>query len=348
MPACRGARSREKWPAMIPATPLPTPDWQVLLAAAVRDPRELLRQLGLTQHPALDADFDPNFPLRAPTPWIARMQHGNPNDPLLLQTLPLRRELDEVVGFNADPVGDLEAARGHGLLQKYRGRALLLTTAACAIHCRYCFRRAFPYQDYSLSPQALQDLQTELSVDPSLHELILSGGDPLALSTPRLRKLIETLHTVPHLQTLRIHTRLPVVIPQRIDTELLQLLEQASQRWRVVVVLHVNHAQEIDEVFAGAIHALRQLPITLLNQTVLLRGINDHSESLTKLSQALHQLHVLPYYLHQLDRVTGAAHFAVPDAEAQALHCELRSQLPGYLVPRLVREIPGAPNKTPL
>jgi EF-P beta-lysylation protein EpmB len=348
MPACRDARSREKWLAMIPATPLPTPDWQAILAEAIRDPRELLRQLGLAQHPALDVDFDPSFPLRAPAPWVARMQHGNPNDPLLLQTLPLRRELDEVVGFSADPVGDLEAARGHGLLQKYHGRALLLTTAACAIHCRYCFRRAFPYQDYSLSPQALQDLQTELNADPSLHELILSGGDPLALSTPRLRKLIETLRTVPHLQTLRIHTRLPVVIPQRIDTELLQLLEQASQRWRVVIVLHVNHAQEIDEVFAGAIHALRQLPVTLLNQTVLLRGINDKVEQLLELSHALHQLYILPYYLHQLDHVTGAAHFSVPDAAAQALHSALLSQLPGYLVPRLVREISGAANKMPL
>ena len=333
---------------MIPATPLPTPDWQSILAAAVRDPLELLDQLGLTQHPALDTDFDPSFPLRAPAPWIARMQYGNPNDPLLLQTLPLRSELDPVVGFSADPVGDLDAARGHGLLQKYHGRALLLTTAACAIHCRYCFRRAFPYQDYSLSPQTLNDLHAELYADPSLHELILSGGDPLALSTSRLHKLIEALHGVPHLQTLRMHTRLPVVLPQRIDAELMQLLEQASRRWRVVMVLHVNHAQEIDQIFADAVHTLRQLPITLLNQTVLLRGINDKPESLIELSHSLHRQHVLPYYLHQLDQVTGAAHFAVPDTEAQALHREMRSQLPGYLVPRLVREVPGASNKTPL
>jgi EF-P beta-lysylation protein EpmB len=332
---------------MIPATPLPTPDWQAVLAAAVRDPHELLRQLGLDPH-SLDVDFDPGFPLRAPAPWVARMQYGNPRDPLLLQTLPLQRELEDVVGFSADPVGDLDAARGQGLLQKYSGRALLLTTAACAIHCRYCFRRAFPYQDYSLSPQALNTLRAELCNDSSLHELILSGGDPLAMSNLRLRDLFETLHGVPHLQTLRIHTRLPVVIPQRIDSEFLQLLETASQRWRIVVVLHVNHAQEIDALFTDTIQVLRRKPVTLLNQTVLLHGINDSAEQLVDLSHALHRLHVLPYYLHQLDRVTGAAHFSVPDAEAQSLHRAMQSELPGYLVPRLVREVPGAANKTPL
>lgn len=333
---------------MIPATPLPTPDWQVLLAEAVRDPGELLQRLGLNRRLALETDMNPDFPLRAPAPWIARMQPGNPKDPLLLQTLPLRRERDAVVGFDADPVGDLNAARGQGLLQKYAGRALLLTTAACAIHCRYCFRRAFPYQDYSLSPHALDALQYELNADTSLHELILSGGDPLALSTSRLHKLTEALEPIAHLQTLRIHTRLPVILPQRIDAAFLHWLEQASQRWRIVMVVHINHAQEIDATLMHAMQPLQRLPITLLNQTVLLREINDRCEALVDLSHALHRMQVLPYYLHQLDRVQGAAHFAVSDEEAQRLHAALRAQLPGYLVPRLVREIPGAPSKTPL
>ncbi len=332
---------------MIPATLLSTPDWQTALAQAVRDPRILLQQLGLT--PAqIAVDFDPDFPLRAPTPWIARMQPGNPQDPLLLQTLPLLQEREAVSGFSSDPVGDLPALRGKGLLQKYAGRALLLTTAACAIHCRYCFRRAFPYSDHSLNPAALEALPQELATDPSIHELILSGGDPLALSTPRLQELLQRLEAVPHLQTLRIHTRLPVVIPQRVDSGLVSLLARAAQHWRVVIVLHTNHAQEMDTTLAEAIATLRTLPVTLLNQTVLLRGINDSVEALLALSHALHQQHVLPYYLHQLDRVTGAAHFACSDSAAKALHQELCTRLPGYLVPRLVQELPGAPNKTPL
>jgi L-lysine 2,3-aminomutase len=323
------------------------PLWRDELARAVRDPAELLRLLDLPQEllaPAQRAAAD--FPLRVPRPFLARMRRGDPQDPLLRQVLPLGAEARTVGGFVDDPVGDRAALRAQGLLHKYRGRALLVATGACAVHCRYCFRRHFPYSEASATSPRWDPALEYLSGDASVEEVILSGGDPLALSDERLAELAARLAAIPHLRRLRVHTRLPVVLPQRVEDALLDWL--TGSRLRPVVVIHTNHAQEIDEAVRAALRRLSTAGVTLLNQAVLLRGVNDTPQALAALSEALFAAGVLPYYLHQLDRVHGAAHFEVDERRACALHEALAARLPGYLVPRLVREVPGAPGKTPL
>jgi L-lysine 2,3-aminomutase len=330
------------------------PDWQQELARAVRDPVQLLALLGL-QPEQLGAGVTAahlqaaaaDFPLQVPHSFIARMRRGDPRDPLLLQVLSLPEELLPVEGYGPDPL-DEASARGHpGLLQKYSGRALLITTGACAVHCRYCFRRHYDYsadQDTDL-PRWTKTLQA-LESDASIEEIILSGGDPLSLGNARLAQLLERLQALPQLRRIRIHTRTPIVLPARVDTGLCQAL--APLRERLVIVVHANHPAEID---AATLHALRCLGASasaVLNQSVLLAGVNDNAQTLAALSQRLFDGGVLPYYLHQLDRVAGAAHFAVPDSTAVALHESLLGCLPGYLVPRLVREIAGASGKTPI
>lgn len=321
--------------------------WRRELAAAVTDPAELLRLLGLD--PALlpaARRAAQLFGLRVPRSFLARMRPGDPRDPLLLQVLPLDAEAADVPGFRSDPVGDLAALEAPGVLAKYHGRALLLTTGACAVHCRYCFRRAFPYEAGALSPARLAAAVASLAAMPDLDEVILSGGDPFALPTARLARISTALRELPGLRRLRIHTRTPIVLPARVDGLLLAWLGELP--WRTVIVLHVNHPRELSADVRAALAALAAGGATLLNQAVLLKDVNDDAGTLAELSRELFAAGVLPYYLHLLDRVAGAAHFDTPEARAVELHAALLHRLPGYLVPRLVRELPGAPAKVPV
>lgn len=322
-------------------------DWKNALAAAVRDPAELLALLELPRELLEGARQGAGcFPLRVPRGYVARMAKREPGDPLLRQVLPLGEEFATVPGFVDDPVGDLQSSAVPGLLHKYAGRALLVATGACAIHCRYCFRRHFPYADENPSRGNWDAALAYLAADCGIEEVILSGGDPLLLDDARLRELVRRLEAIPHLRRLRIHTRLPVVLPERVDSLLVSWLR--SSRLLPVMVIHANHANEIDDEVRRALNELRQADVTLLNQTVLLQGINDSAEALAELSQTLFDAGVLPYYLHLLDRVQGAAHFEVDEERARELMACLRARLPGYLVPRLVREVAGEPFKRPV
>jgi L-lysine 2,3-aminomutase len=330
--------------ANLPATP---PRWQHALTQAVTDPEELLDLLQLDSAllPAARAAAR-LFPLRVPRGFVARMQRGNPADPLLLQVLPLGVELQEIQGFSVDPVGDIGSRIAPGVLHKYQGRALLIATGACGVHCRYCFRRHFPYGAENAGSDHWQTALSAIRADRSIHEVILSGGDPLSLNDRRLRELTQQLEQIPHVRRLRIHSRQPIVLPERVDATLLSWLRDL--RLQKVMVLHVNHAQELDARVADACRALRDSGVTLLNQSVLLKGINDSSGALIDLSESLFAVGILPYYLHLLDRVQGAAHYEVSETTAQLLLRQLTAALPGYLVPKLVREISGHTSKTPV
>ena len=329
--------------------PWPAGEWRRHLATVVRDLGELLDLVGLDAEALGIGATSPaarRFPLRVPRGYVSRMHRGDPNDPLLKQVLPTTVEDDEVAGFTTNPVGELGMVRGDGLLSKYRGRALLVTTGACAVHCRYCFRRHFPYDE---QPARDADFSAALSViaaDETIEEVILSGGDPLVLPDERLAALAAKIASIPHIGRLRIHTRLPVVLPERVDDALIEWLNEGELP--VVVVIHANHPREIDEDVARALAALGGAGAILLNQAVLLAGVNDSTEVLTDLSTRLVECGVLPYYLHLLDRVAGAAHFEVDEERARKIMGDLQARLPGYLVPRMVREIEGAPSKIPL
>lgn len=339
---------------MIPASPLDrqtTPrapaDWQRELSAAITDPAELLEALGLDRALLAPARAAHRlFALRVPLPYLRRMRRGDPSDPLLRQVLASGSELLETPGFTSDPLDERGASQAPGLLQKYAGRALLVTTAACAVHCRYCFRREFPYAEQLAEGGRWQQALALIAHDASIEEVILSGGDPLSLSNARLATLSAALARIAHVRRLRIHTRLPIVLPARVDRGLLAWL--ATLPWPVALVLHVNHAQEIDAEVRSACRSLRETGVTLLNQSVLLAGVNDCARTLADLSQTLYDAGVLPYYLHLLDRARGTAHFEVPEEAARRIAGELAAALPGYLVPRLVRESPGAAAKQPL
>jgi EF-P beta-lysylation protein EpmB len=337
-----------KTPVIIPRIPGPehTPVWQTLLANGVRCSDELLRQLAIDPDQLKLRPLAGDFPLRVPAGFVRRMVKGDSNDPLLLQVLPVNAETTIVNGYNNDPLGELDVMPSPGLLHKYHGRALLTVTGACAIHCRYCFRRHFPYSDANPSTGHWEQAISYLANHPDINEIILSGGDPLTLTDSRLQQLTDRLVELPHLKTLRIHTRLPIVLPERVDDGLLAWIGQ--QGMKVVMVVHCNHPNEIDTTVTTAMQRLVKAGVTLLNQSVLLRGINDDVDTLARLSETLFDAGVLPYYLHQLDRVQSAAHFEVDDTMACELLTALRERLPGYLVPRLVREIPGEHSKTPL
>jgi len=318
--------------------------WQQLWREAVRDPRELLALLGLNAAELRICDEAARqFPLRVPRGFVARMRYGDPADPLLRQVLPLDAELMQVEGYGVDAVGDTAANIGQGVLHKYHGRALLISTGSCAIHCRYCFRRHFPYSEETAAANGWQAAIDTIRNDNSLTEIILSGGDPLSLSTHKLAELTTALRRIPHIKRLRLHTRLPVVLPERIDAEFLDWLNDLP--WAKVIVIHANHANEFDDDVDTALSALRETGAHLLNQAVLLRGVNDHLETLQQLCERGFEAGVLPYYLHQLDRVSGAAHFEVSDERAKTLHAQLLATLPGYLVPKLVREVAGDSSK---
>ena len=335
--------------AMIPAAPSPLqpPGWQQLWRDAIRDPRELLSLLDLDALAGRVSDTAAaQFPLRVPRGFVARMRRGDAHDPLLRQVLPLDDEEQVAPGFSLDAVGDADAKAGDGVIRKYNGRALLVATGSCAVHCRYCFRRHFPYAEETAARDGWGGAIDLIRADSAIEEVILSGGDPLSLSTQKLDQLTGALRGIPHLKRLRIHTRLPIVLPERVDDAFADWLRGLP--WPVTVVVHANHANEFDASVDAAMQRLRQAGALLLNQAVLLRGVNDSVDALAALSERGHASGVLPYYLHQLDRVAGAAHYEVTDVTARSLHRELSARLSGYLVPRLVREVAGDPGKRPL
>ena len=322
-------------------------NWQTELARAYRDPRDLLSALKLTpeQIPGGVSTNNP-FSLRVPRHYVARMQPGDPNDPLLLQVLSRELEQSDQPGFLLDPVGDGPATASPGLLHKYQGRVLLITTGACPIHCRYCFRRHYPYSDSRPDNGDWSRAMDYIAADPSINEVILSGGDPLSLSNERLEAISNELTRIPHIQRLRLHTRMPIVLPERIDTGFRKWL--SGLPWQTIIVTHCNHANELDEQVSNTLAELKAGGATLLNQAVLLKGVNDNVAALVKLSEALFKSGTLPYYLHLLDRVAGASHFEVKEPTALGLINEVQRQLPGYLVPKLVREMAGKPHKIQL
>jgi len=330
------------------ATPLAAPvRWQQRWREAIRDPRELLRQLGLDPvELGVSDEAAGQFAVRVPQGFAARMRHGDRHDPLLRQVLPITDELKIVPGFSLDAVGDGAAKKATGVIQKYRGRALLVTTGSCAINCRYCFRRHFDYGTENAAREGWRDAVDAIAQDPDIDEVILSGGDPLSLATHKLVELTQALRQIPHLRRLRIHSRLPVVLPERVDDDLVQWL--GSLPWPVAFVIHANHANEFDASVDAAMARLREAGATLLNQAVLLRGVNDSIEALQALSERSFAAGVLPYYLYQVDRVEGVAHFEVDDDTAKDLHAQLTARLSGYLVPKLVREISGDTSKRPV
>lgn len=328
-------------------TPWQPNDWQKLLQRAFRQPATLLAHLNIAPD-AVAPDPHPDFAMLVPEPFVQRMQPGDPMDPLLRQVLPTQQELQQQPGFIADPLGETDQAldfqRAPALMQKYEGRVLLITTPGCAVNCRYCFRRHFPYHDHKPKnhAQALQAIRS----DNSISEVILSGGDPLLLGDNALASLLQQINAIPHVERIRLHSRLPIVLPQRVTQGLLDLLQ--GSRCPVALVVHCNHAQELDPQTARAFACLRGAGVHLLNQSVLLHGVNDEVDALCQLSHGLFAQGVLPYYLHMPDAVSGTAHFDVMDAKGVTLHAQMRNQLPGYLLPRLVREEPGGASKTPM
>lgn len=322
-------------------------DWRRELREAVSSVEELAGLLGLDPG---DLDTNPavarDFPLLVPRPYVSRMRGGDPRDPLLLQVLPTGREDESRSGFSPHPLAEREAAPVPGLVHKYRGRVLFVTTGACAVHCRYCFRRHFPYGEESGWSDDWEGAIAYVVSRERVREVILSGGDPLAVSDRKLSELVGRLASIPHVERLRIHTRIPVVLPSRVGSGLIECL--ASTRLRVVVVLHANHAREIDSSVGTAVAELAAVGSTVLNQAVLLGDVNDSVAAQQALGERLFDVGVLPYYLHLLDPVSGAAHFEVDEERARRIHGELLARMPGYLVPRLVREVPGAPSKVPI
>ena len=321
--------------------------WRRSLATAIRDVESLVRELELPEEYATSAiEAAKSFPVLVPRSFLARMEVGNPQDPLLRQVLPVGEENVSVPGFVVDAVDDQAAKLAPGLLQKYRGRVLLMAAGSCAVNCRYCFRRHYPYSE---EPRRLDDWEPAIQAieqDQSVHEVILSGGDPLMLTDDRLAALVGRLEGIEHLTRLRIHSRLPIVLPDRVNPELIELLRGC--RLQPIMVVHANHPHEIVGDCAEALRTLVRSGIPTLNQAVLLRGVNDQVEPLAELCERMIDLGVIPYYLHQLDRVAGTAHFEVPEATGLELIAKLRARLPGYAVPQFVQEIAGESSKTPV
>lgn len=321
--------------------------WQIALRDAIRTIDSLCVELELD--PALlgyGAAAARRFPLLVPRPFVNRMRRRDPHDPLLRQVLPAADEDRPQPDFLADPVADQAAIISPGLLHKYEGRALVVATGACAIHCRYCFRQNFDYAGLPSASELADRVAEAVASDPEISEVILSGGDPLTLADDRLADLAERLAELPQLRRLRVHSRLPIVLPQRVEGELIAWL--TGTRLTPIMVVHANHPAEIDADVAAALARLIDAGVPVLNQAVLLRGVNDDVSVLVELCERLIDLRVMPYYLHQLDRVAGAARFEVPPDEARAIIQALRARLPGYAVPRLVQELPGATSKLPL
>lgn len=323
---------------------LSSADWQTTLADSVSSPSELCRLLKLDPALATEAkQASGGFRLLVPRPYLARIRPGDPADPLLLQVLPRAAETAAAPGYSPDPLRETDALCGPGLLQKYQGRLLMVTTGACAVHCRFCFRRHFPYVVSTTGGDTWGDTLQRIASDASIHELILSGGDPLMLADAELARLAERLAQIPHMRRWRIHTRLPIMIPRRVTDALIDTLRHNTPS--PLLVVHVNHPAEIDDAVANALGRLADAGIPVLSQSVLLHNVNDRADVLAELFERLVDLRVMPYYLHQLDAVAGAAHFEVPITHGIALVLQLRGRLPGYAVPRYVRETPGGTGK---
>jgi EF-P beta-lysylation protein EpmB len=320
--------------------------WQKELANVVTDPKKLLQMLAIDSDDYLQ-HFNARklFPVRVPKPYISRIKKGDFNDPLLKQVMPLSDEYIITSGYSTDPLEEHDTV-AEGLLHKYKHRVLMIVKSGCAINCRYCFRRHFPYADNSPSKVSWQPALTYIQNHPEINEVIFSGGDPLMASDEHLHWLIEQLEDIPHITRLRIHSRLPVVIPQRITDNLVNILSQT--RLKATMVFHINHANEIDEAVKHAIEKLRRVRIPLFNQSVLLKGVNDNSEILCLLSEQLFDHGIQPYYLHMFDPVQGVAHFDVGEKRAKEIAQQMMARLPGFLMPKLVREIAGEANKTPI
>ncbi|WP_151840313.1 EF-P beta-lysylation protein EpmB [Acinetobacter soli] len=323
-------------------------NWQSQLSDLITDPFELLDQLEICSDALLSGAIlaSKSFKLRVPRAFVGKMRKGDPLDPLLLQVLPHHLELEEHPEFVTDPLGEEAANQLPGVLHKYQSRFLLTLTGACAVHCRYCFRRHFPYHENLPKQDDWPQIKAYIEQNPHINEVILSGGDPLTLSNRKLKLWIERLESLQQVKILRIHSRVPVVIPQRLDTELLEILK--STRLRIIMVIHANHAAELDDQTCAYLEKLSQHGITALNQAVLLKGVNDDAQTLIELSQRLFDARVMPYYLHVLDKVKGAQHFDLSGSKIDEIYHDILAGLPGYLVPKLVREIAGEKNKTPL
>ncbi|AVP35169.1 EF-P beta-lysylation protein EpmB [Acinetobacter baumannii] len=323
-------------------------NWQSQLSDLITDPLELLNLLELSTDQLLSGAIlaSEKFKLRVPLAFVGKMNAKDPLDPLLLQVLPHHLELEEHPEFVTDPLGEEAANQLPGVLHKYKSRFLLTLTGACAVHCRYCFRRHFPYQENLPKNEDWLNIKNYIESNPDINEVILSGGDPLTLSNRKLALWLERLSSLKQVKILRIHSRVPIVIPNRIDEELISLLK--NSRLRIILVVHSNHASELDDFTCSKLLQLSEHHITVLNQAVLLKGVNDSAQTLTDLSYRLFEARVMPYYLHVLDKVKGAQHFDLIPSEIDAIYQDVLASLPGYLVPKLVREIAGEKNKTPL
>ncbi len=318
--------------------------WQKDVSNNFKQLDELLNFLDINKKDAQKFYQHKTFPIKITQFYANLIQKNDPNDPLLLQVIPQTLEQQSPDGYKTDAVGDLSAIKYPGLIHKYQGRALLSLTAACGIHCRYCFRRSFPYSDNTPDLSANSELMKYLKKNCDIHEVILSGGDPLMLSDKKLNSIMQSLDAIQHIKTVRFHTRMPSILPNRITSELLNRLSISSKH--IVFVLHINHPNEINKDVMRACQKLKSINITLLNQSVLLKDVNDSSSVLKGLSNALFDAGILPYYLHCLDKVKGVAHFDTPRKTAKKLMVELKKQLPGYLIPKLVEEIAGESSKT--
>jgi len=316
--------------------------WQQALKNLITDPESLLKSLNLTLS-ELSWQIDKHFPLRVSQSFAQKMQKSNPKDPLLRQVLSTKEESLLTNGFVSDPLKETEKNPIPGLLHKFKNRVLLTVTQACPVHCRYCFRRHFPYADNQLNKKHWPQIKQYLTQHTCIHEVVLSGGDPLMLTDVHLAHLLEMLSSIPHIKMIRFHTRMPVMIPERINTSLLNILKNQPQK--LVMVYHINHANEICDGITRGVEQLKNIDCTVLNQSVLLKEVNDSIETLTQLCWSLFQSGILPYYIHLLDSVSGAQHFDVPVEKAKILEQALMAELPGYCVPKFVKEIPGKPSK---
>lgn len=326
---------------------LQMPEWQNELANSIKDPLELVRRLELSEDllPSI-IEGHKRFPLRVTESYLQRMKKGDPDDPLLIQILPTGIEASPFKGYTTDPVSDKQAEKVPGLLQKYNGRVLLTLTGACGVHCRYCFRRHFDYNASNPSKQHWSKVIDFIKSDKNIFEVILSGGDPLSLNDQRLKKLVSQIDDIEHIKFIRIHTRQIIVLPSRVNDQLIEWLSKI--RSNPVVVTHINHPNEINEEVSTALAKLKFIGIELFNQSVLLKKVNDDAEILARLSIKLFENGIKPYYLHMLDKTQGTAHFDMDENHAKTILANVRKQIPGYLVPTLVREIASEPYKTPL
>ena len=321
-------------------------NWQKELANVVTCPKVLLEMVGLSsQVHENDIKARSLFPVRVPLPFIKKIRHGDANDPLLLQVMPRHQEFLTKSGFNKDPLLEQDNNQP-GLLHKYKSRVLVMFKTGCAVNCRYCFRRHFPYQENQLNKRSLIDALSYIKSDKNINEVILSGGDPLMAKDDAISWFLDELEQIPQIKRMRIHSRLPVVIPARITEQLCERL--AKSPLKIIFVNHINHANEIDNDFKNAMKMLKKADVLLLNQAVILKDVNDSVDAQIHLSEALFDADVLPYYLHLLDKVEGASHFDIDEQQAIKIQAELLKALPGFLVPKLVREIGGQKSKTPI